>query len=381
MITHPEELAEVINLLRQDGLVALDTEFVWMKTYYPELALVQLASRKGETWLVDIAEDYKNIMGSQCGDRASSAEACSRVPQLSRLLGSLLSDTTTTKILHDSQQDLQHLTRYTGTLPKNIFDTRLAAGFCGFPSILSLQQLLRETLGIELPKTETRTDWCKRPLSEAQQEYARDDVRHLADVKAFLDAKAQELGTKAWMDDEMCSLDDETLYLDPPPENAWLRVKGYGRFTPRQLAILRELAVVREKIAIWKNRPRRWIMEDDALLQTAREATMKSVHPVHKAEPVHGTRRNLKNPEYQEAIRRGLECPSEQCPKNPSTRLNERQGRIVDDMMAKLKDQAAKRHLDPVLVASRAEIAEWVADPDAPVHPLNNGWRHEIRIL
>jgi len=63
MITNPEELAPIISRLRQDGVVALDTEFVWDKTYYPELSLVQLANRNGETWLVDIAEDYRGLQG------------------------------------------------------------------------------------------------------------------------------------------------------------------------------------------------------------------------------------------------------------------------------------------------------------------------------
>ena len=116
MIRTLKELDEVCTRLRAEKEAALDTEFVWRRTYRPSLALVQLGARDGTSWVEDCLQGFS--------------------PQP---LGDLLADPQTVKILHDAHQDLEHLYHYTGAQPVNVFDTQLAAAFAGFPAGLSLQ--------------------------------------------------------------------------------------------------------------------------------------------------------------------------------------------------------------------------------------------------
>src|SRR5690606_36847972 len=109
-------------------------------------------------------------------------------------LGVVLEDPAIVRILHDAQQDLLVLRRATGAYPRNIFDTQLAAGFVGLSASVSLADLVQALFGVTLPKTATRTDWLRRPLSDEQVAYALDDVRDLPEARTLLLAQAEQLG-------------------------------------------------------------------------------------------------------------------------------------------------------------------------------------------
>lgn len=178
MISTVEALKDVVAQAREAECVALDTEFVWEDTYYPKLGIIQLGWSKTECYLIDAVA----------------------VHDLSPL-GDLLADAHTVKILHDAQQDLWILRHATGVTACQIFDTRCAAGFAGMSSTLSLSNLLRMCLNVLLPKTETRTDWLQRPLSDEQLEYALDDVRYLPALRDYLLKAVKQRGREAWLKD------------------------------------------------------------------------------------------------------------------------------------------------------------------------------------
>ena len=163
MIDTTEKLHVLVERARKIDAVALDTEFVWERTYYPRLGLIQLALSREECFLID-----------PCALEDLSP------------LGELLADPTVVKIFHDASQDLAILRSATGAEPKSIFDTRLAAGFGGLSSTLSLAALVEILLDVKLKKTETRTNWLKRPLHPQQKDYALDDVRYLRKVRVLL---------------------------------------------------------------------------------------------------------------------------------------------------------------------------------------------------
>ncbi len=141
LIDTPDALAALISRARQQPCVAVDTEFVWERTYYANLGVVQVGWSKDETHLIDTV-----ALGGQLHP-----------------LGWLLEDAEVRKVFHDAPQDLQILHRATGAHARNVFDTRIAAGFAGLGGTLSLQRLLRATVGVDLPKTESRTNWLQRP--------------------------------------------------------------------------------------------------------------------------------------------------------------------------------------------------------------------------
>ncbi len=353
--------------------IALDTEFVWQRTYYANLGLIQAG----------ISPDFDRGLLPSSGpavlhftpknDDQRAVLLLDPLKYDGKSLAAVVSDRSTTKIFHDAVQDLQHIHHWCGAEPATIFDTRIAAGFCGMPSTLSLRQLLINTVGIELPKTETRTDWMRRPLSPEQLEYAADDVAYMGDVMAILIEKAKEFGTYDWMMEALQALDDLTLYMEDVPSNAWKRMKvPVTAFKqPRQLIRLRELAAWREQTARERNLPRSWVVDDKVLVNVA-------LNPPANAGMI--SAKELPRPfapKFFEVLADVEQMPEEDIPElspTASTKVRE----IADQVIKVIAAEAAKVHVDAALFGSRAEITAFCQNPDNPEHPLNTGWRHQV---
>lgn len=233
---------------RKTDAVALDTEFVWERTYYPQLGLIQIALSDEDCYLIDpiAIQDLQP-------------------------LGQLLSDRGVIKILHDAPQDLAILQRATGATPQNIFDTRLAAGFSNLPSTLSLGNLVTELLDINLVKDETRTNWLQRPLSDEQICYALNDVRYLRAVRVLLLTRIIGPRIKSWLQEELNLLNNPASYSGPPDNERYRKIRGNSHLDKLGLAILKNLTTWREGIARKADRPRGHILKDAVLLEICRQ--------------------------------------------------------------------------------------------------------------
>jgi ribonuclease D len=240
-----------LNLLvqkaRQTDAVALDTEFVWERTYYPQLGLIQIALSDEECYLIDPIA----------------------IKDLSSL-GKLLSDRSVIKILHDAPQDLTILQSATGAVPQNIFDTRLAAGFSDFPATLSLANLIKELLDIDLAKTETRTNWVKRPLTENQVDYALDDVRYLRAIRVLLLTRIIGPKIKSWLQEELNLLNNPANYNGITDNGRYRKIRGSSSLGRQGLAILKNLAIWRDGMAQKRDRPRGHIIKDIGLIEISK---------------------------------------------------------------------------------------------------------------
>lgn len=355
MIRTSGELRDVCARLRADGLASLDTEFVWRRTNRPQLALVQLGAADGTSWVEDCLLAL---------DPAPLAE--------------LLEDTSTVKVLHDAHQDLDHLFHYVGARPRNVFDTQLAAAFAGLPAGLSLQKLLQETVDVGLAKTETTTDWMQRPLTDAQVAYALDDVRYLGEARAELLRRADALGTRAWLEEEMARYDEPSLYGDPDPDELWKRVKcGRVRLERRGFAILRALAACRETLAREWNLPKTWLADDGSLAEMAEAgvddaARIRFRHRLHSR----GQRDTLAHA-FAAAVRAAAALPESEWPENPRPRYLKEVIDAAEEALKFLRARAEALHVDPAVVASRAVLTAYVDNPDDLSSPLARGWRHE----
>ncbi len=334
---------------RAEGVLALDTEFVWMRTYRPQLGIVQMGCRAG-CWALDCL----------CGMNTDA-------------LKNLIEDASVVKILHDARQDLTHLRHYTGCAPVNVFDTQLAAAFAGFPSGMGLQKLLLEAVDVGLPKTETLTDWLQRPLSEAQVAYALDDVRYLPDLRDALLARAESFGTRAWLEEDLRRYDDVAEYEDYDPDQVWKRVKtGRARLDGRGWAILRAVAALREDMAKKWNLPRNWLGDDASLADMAEKARVG--HLSHRLRGGQGeTIRAL----YAEAVAQAAETPEEDWPENPKPHYIAEVKDAADKAVAWLAEKAAALHVAPGAIANRATVTAFVDDVADDSNPLATGWRHE----
>ena len=354
MIDTPEALHHLVARALEAEAVALDTEFVWERTYYPKLGVVQLGLGRDDNHLIDaVALDDLSA------------------------LGPLLETPGVVKILHDAQQDLVILRRATGAFPQNIFDTRRAAGFVGLSSTLSLGDLVQETTGIYLPKTESRTDWLRRPLSEKQRDYALDDVRYMHAVRADILARAEQLNHTMWLQDEMALYDDPALYEDKDPHTQFERLGG-GRLSGPRRAVLREIAAWREQEARRQDRPRGHVVDDKVLKNIARRPPRSQSHL--------SSVRGLDNRSVQrygealwDAIQRGLNIPEEDQPDPPQRRpQDDALLAQINLALAYLTGKGLADGIDPALVASRSDVTALIADgPDAVPqdHALLQGWR------
>lgn len=222
--------------------VALDTEGDSLHHYPERLALVQLAERSGQAWLVDPLA---------LGDLQP--------------LASIFAEGRRTVVLHAGDNDLVHLKRRYRFAFGTVFDTSLAARFLGARA-LGLDTLLRESLGIELPPSRQKDDWSVRPLSDAQERYAIADVAHLLPLKDRLLAELERVGRRTWVEEECAALAAEPVAERVTDPDAWVHLKGARDLGPRARAILKALWEMREELARGADRPPFKILSDATLM-------------------------------------------------------------------------------------------------------------------
>ena len=356
LINTPNELETLVNRALNAPSVGIDTEFIWEQTYYPRLGIIQVGLSENDCHLIDTVT----------------------LSDLSPL-GTLLSNPHTVKILHDAQQDLWILRRITDALPCNIFDTRCAAGFMDLSSNLSLGNLLRLCLNIQLPKTETRTNWLRRPLSDKQLAYALDDVRYLPALREHILTDIHRRGRENWLAEELRQYDIAKLYDDRAPEEQYTRVKGTGRLSRRNMAIVRELATWREQKARQTDRPKTWIMSDNAIVQIARRKPQSS-QSLKRLRGIPRSTINQHSNSLLNAVQRGLAIDEKNCPPiSPPVRPDPFDDARLDLAMAFLRGRCLSEGIDIAMVASRSEVKEFISrKKNATDNPLHTGWRYEF---
>ena len=237
-------IADVAAAIASASVIALDTEFVREKTYFPELCLIQIATPE----LI------------ACADCLPPVDTTA--------LTTALSSSGKRWVLHSARQDLEVIWNLAGRLPDGLIDTQIAGALLGMAPQLSLQNLLEETLGIKIEKDQTRALWNRRPLPEAALDYALNDVRHLLSAWAVLEARLAAAERLAWFEEECSRL----LAADPIPSAASLleRMRGVGNLKTHQRRAALALVDWREQKAQRRDRPRRWILGDDVLIKIAR---------------------------------------------------------------------------------------------------------------
>ena len=246
-IDSADALAALCHSLEGAPWLALDTEFIREKSYYPKLCLVQIA----------------------VPDQVACIDPL-RVDDLAPLLD-LIYRPSTVKVLHACSQDLEIFFHLRAEVPRPIFDTQLAAPLLGLPDQMGYGNFVREMLGLTLDKAHSRTDWSHRPLGNSQLSYAADDVRYLAEIYPIMRERLGELGRLDWLNSEFAEYENPGRYQNDPAD-AWQRLRGLDKLRPRALAIIQLLAEWREQTAQQKDLPRNWIVRDDALIDIARMA-------------------------------------------------------------------------------------------------------------
>lgn len=341
-------LRQFCTALRGADWLAVDTEFLREKTYYPKFCLLQIA----------------------CGPHV----ACIDPLALDTLdpLEDLLFDPAVTKVLHASRQDLEIFYHLWNRLPGPVFDTQIAAPLIGLAEQISYAGFVAELLGVSLGKSHTRTDWSLRPLSEAQLRYAADDVIYLGAAYQALRGRLEALGRLTWLEDDFAALLNPALY-ETPPDQAWQRIGGSHQLRNRQLAVLQALAAWRETTAREQDIPRAWVVKDDAMLDLARLSpkTPEDLKRIRGLEE-----RTLKR--YGHLLCRTIREAQDLTPppmelKARSARRTPEEEALLDLLTAVVRLRADQHTLNPAVLASRKDLEQLLDEPEES--RLLKGWR------
>jgi ribonuclease D len=331
-IDEPEALRARLDAWQGQARVGLDTEFIRERTFYPQLALVQL-SVPGEVLLVDPL-----------------------APGVAEALRPLLRDRAVLKIMHSASEDLQALLRGCDALPASMFDTQVAAAMAGMGAGLGYQKLVEQVTGVALEKGETRSDWLRRPLSESQLKYAADDVLHLHQIHEVLDARLRELGRLDWL----VSDGERALQVaigdgdDPLPH---LSVRSAQTLDAAGQARLRRLLVWRDAEARRSDRPKGWVLDNDLAVHLSRRP-FENFHAFNAMLDANPKAPRRARKELFEMLAQPLTDEERQLPLNRAVDAIDKQRlRGMQDAVAKLAGDlgvpegllCARRHLEVLL--------------------------------
>ncbi len=353
LITDSGALAELCGRLAAEPYVAIDTEFMRERTYWPELCVVQLGGS------ADVA-----VVDAQ-------AAGLDLAP-----LGRLLADEGVVKVFHAARQDVEIFLQLFGAVPKPLFDTQVAAMVAGFGDQVGYDSLVGALTGGQIDKAHRFSDWSARPLSQAQVEYAAADVTWLRVVYERLTERLAREGRLAWVSEEMDVLAEPATYR-PDPETMWERLRP--RTTNRRmLGVLRAIAAWREREAQRINIPRQRLLRDESLLEISASAPTTADALGRIRGVTRGFSEGATGQSLIAAIAEAVALPDEGLPEARASRDGPRPSPALVALLKVLLAEKAEAHdVAPKLLASSEDIDRLATEAEPDV-PAMHGWRHEV---
>lgn len=347
---------EALDGLREELVgverLALDTEFHRERTYFPRLALVQLGwSRSDRSTGIALVDPLRVDVG----------------PLLRDL------DVRATFVLHAAQQDLDVLAHAVDFTPSRLFDTQLAAGFCGYATP-SLTNLVNGEIGRSLPKGDRLTDWLRRPLTPDQRSYAASDVAHLFELHDRISGRLIERDRLEWAN-EACEELRSRPHGRVDPAAAWQKMKDVRTMQPRTRGVLAAVAEWRERRAMTSDVPPRQVLPDLAVQGIAQRnpSTVAELAQARGVDERHT--RNAIADEILAAVRRGRDL-AVALPESDGDELERHLRPAVTLVSAWVSEVARREEIDTALVATRSDIVEYLRR--GPAARLALGWRRTL---
>ena len=350
-ITTTDALEEYCQAVARSKLLAVDTEFMRERCYYPQLCLIQIASDTGQDAIVDPLADGLSL----------------------EPLRPLLTDPNIIKIFHSGDQDIELFHQYMGLIPSPVFDTQIAGQALGFGDSIAYHNLVQSMLDIRLDKSQQYTHWEKRPLKQAQLDYAIADVTHLLKLTPTLMERLKERGREEWIVDSHAALTDPArLEVSIPRIVKKIR---HNLRKPLQIAVLHALVQWREGEAQRVNKPRGFIMKDEVLAEIAKKMpeTTEQLSKMRLLTPIRNADRQRTIIGILDDVRSADAMSYPAMPKRPSATAN---NELVGLLSLVLKQRCSVEQVASKLIANRKDLEQIALGREDLA--CMQGWRNEI---
>lgn len=349
------QLSELCAKWAQQSAIAVDTEFMRTTTFFPKAALFQVGDGEG-CYLLDplLIEDFAAFR-------------------------SLMANESVTKVMHSCSEDFEVFQTFLDVVPKPLFDTQLAAAFAGCGFSLGYARLVEQMLGIEVAKSETRSDWLQRPLSASQMRYAALDVAYLPVIYGLLVKQLESAGRLQWVRNDCAQL-VAAAEQEFDPESYYIKIKSAWKLNRQQLAVLQMLASWRECEARDRNIPRNRLIKERTLWDMARIAP-KDIQQLKRLEGMPPRTVSVDGAELLDIIDQASRLPEEFCPQRLPRPLPPESGDLMKALKLEQTETAERLGLAPEVLARKKDFELMVrgALQGEEVYPDSfSGWRMEL---
>ena len=353
LITETNKLIDACERFSRDSFLAIDTEFMRERTYYPQLCLIQIAGK----------------------DEAVTVDALATEINLNPILD-LMANHKIIKVFHACRQDMEIFFNLNRRIPFPVFDTQIGAMVCGYGESVGYDKLVRQITGVQIDKSSRFTDWSHRPLSKQQLNYALSDVTHLRTVYESLLNQLEKNGRINWLNEEFQNVLNPKTY-DIPLDQIWKRLKiKNGR--PKFLILVRELCAFREKEAQSRNIPRNRVIRDDVLLDIAARSPSSSVDLAKVRSLSTQFAEGRLGKSILRVVAEASNIPESDAPQ--LEKLNKpkpQKPALIELLKVLLKHKSEDNNVAQKLIASTADLEAIAENDNANVLALN-GWRKDI---
>jgi ribonuclease D len=351
IVRTPQEFADCLQYLSTVDLLGFDTEFVGENTYRPDLGLIQLSTV--DRLIIIDPLGLKNL----------------------EQFWQLLLDPKRTTLVHSGREDVRMCWYTTGQPPSQVVDVQIAAGLVGMTYPISYAGLVQELLQVKMHKSETLTDWLRRPLTANQLSYAFDDVRYLIPAWKVLRGTLSKLNRLDWATEEFATFVQRSIAEEGQVER-WRKLKGIGGLSRKELAIVRELFNWRDRRAAQWNRPQRIVLRDELITEMAKRPPRK----LDEVSQLRGVAKSEADAIF-EAVSKALSLPPSQWPDAPERESDAPQlGTISGLLQIVLTEWANQHRVAPNLIASLSDLKSLIRVCQAGTEissgsALGRGWR------
>jgi ribonuclease D len=293
-----------------------------------------------------------------------------------------LTDPSRTILVHACREELRFIYQATKQAPQNLMDIQIAAAFVGLEYPASYGTLTNRLLEISLNKGETRTDWRRRPLTDAQSKYARQDVEYLEPIYNLLMAQLDDMDRTQWLYSELRRQQDHILDQETSPR--WRKVSGSGSLNRRGLEIVKQLWLWRDAIAKESNTPPRRILRDDLICELARRQS-DSLENLRLIRGMQHRQVQKRIPAIQDTLRQALDTPAEDCPQRQQKSKSPQRTTLSQFLFTAISDYCQRNHMSPGLVTTMTDLRDYLdlnyghSNQSKKRQPLlSTGWRKDF---